>query len=194
MKKFSDIDLRRVGIDILLHGAVFADEREALYLPFPNSGSELPPLSTVEMTLDDWKVWLRQSDLMETEVLSRTSDGELYKAIVRKSSRAVDNQVQWNVFRRDGYACRYCGNDKVPLTIDHLVRWEDGGPTIEANLLAACRKCNKVRGDTAYAAWLRDPYYVKVSKNLSPHTRAANEAIADKLADIPRVIVIRDRK
>lgn len=192
--KFSDIDLRRVGINILLHGAVFADEDQAFYLPFPNSGSALPPLTTIDMTLDDWKVFLRQADLMETEVLSKTSDGELYKAIVRKSSRAVENQVQWNVFRRDGYACRYCGNNKIPLTVDHLVRWEDGGPSIEANLVAACRKCNKVRGDIAYASWLGNRFYLEASKKLTPEIRARNEAVANTLADIPRVIIIRDRK
>ena len=193
--KFEDLNLRDFGHGTLLGGAVFSNDEQAFYLPFPNSGSELPsPLVTVDMTLDNWKALLRQTDLLETEVLVKTPDGELYKAIMRKSQRAVDNQVQWNVFRRDGYACRYCGNNKLPLTVDHLVRWELGGPTIEANLLATCRKCNKTRGDKAYAAWLNDPFYLKVSKGLSEAVRAANEAVADTLADIPRVHLIKDRK
>ena len=192
--KFDSLNLRAVGHSILLSGAVYADEKQAFYMPFPNSGSELPPIETVDMNVETWKALLDQSDHMETEVLSKTQDGQLYKAIVRKATRAVDNQIQWNVFRRDGYACRYCGNNKIPLTVDHLVRWEDGGPTIEANLLASCRKCNKVRGDTAYSAWLNDPFYRKVSKGLTEQVRAANEAVAHTLADIPRVYIVRDRK
>ena len=87
----------------------------------------------------------------------------------------------------------HCGTEKLPLTVDHLVRWEDGGPTIEENLVAACRKCNKVRGDTAYAAWLRHPYYVEVSQKVSYAYQELNWRIADTLVNIPRNPVVKDR-
>jgi len=192
--KFSDIKLTDIGTTIQMVGVVYTDSNGAgFYFPFPSARDEGKDPTLVEMTHDDWKAMLRQADLVETEVLGQRKDGDLYKAIARKSQRQVDTQVQWNVYRRDNFMCRYCGTEKLPLTVDHLVRWEDGGPTIEANLVAACRKCNKVRGDTAYAAWLRHPYYVEVSQKVSYAYQELNRSVADTLASIPRNPVVKDR-
>ena len=194
--KFSDIKLTDIGNSIQMVGAVYEDsEGKGLYFPFPSksSSSDQYTAQYVEMTTEDWKVMLRQADLVETEVLVKSKDGELYKALVRKSQRQIDTQISHNVFRRDGFQCRYCGAEHLPLTVDHLVRWENGGPSVEANLVAVCRPCNKVRGDTAYAAWLRHPYYLEKAKGLSIAVRARNEAVADELADIPRAYIKKDR-
>lgn len=192
--KFSDIKLLDIGNTLQMVGVVYADsDGKALYFPFPSSEGEGKDPILVEMTLEDWKAMLRQSDLVETEVLAQHKDGELYKAVTRRSQRQIDSQVQWGVYRRDNFACRYCGTEKSPLTVDHLVRWENGGPTIEANLVAACRKCNKVRGDTPYAAWLRHPYYIEVSQKVSYAYQELNRRVADTLADIPRNPVVKDR-
>lgn len=123
----------------------------------------------------------------------QTEDGALEKAIIRKSQRQIDSQVSWNVFRRDNFMCRYCGTEKLSLTVDHLVCYEDGGPSIEANLVACCRKCNKIRGDTAYAAWLRHPYYIEVSQKVSYAYQELNRRVADTLVSIPRVYIKKDR-
>ena len=79
------------------------------------------------------------------------------------------------------------------MTVDHLVRWEERGPWIEVNLVTSCRKCNKTRGDTSYADWLKSEFYLRVSKALTPEVRAANEAILGTLAGIPRVQKMRSR-
>jgi 5-methylcytosine-specific restriction endonuclease McrA len=63
-----------------------------------------------------------QLDVVETEVLDPANKNQ--KVIVRKSQREVELQTNWNVFRRDNYNCRYCGNDHTPLTVDHVVLWE----------------------------------------------------------------------
>jgi hypothetical protein len=193
--KFSDIKLTDIGNTIQMVGSVYTDGNgKAFYFPFPASSDEVVDPAHVEMSHEDWKALLRQADLVETEVLGQHADGELYKAITRKSARQVDSQVQWNVYRRDNFMCRYCGTEKMPLTVDHLVRWEDGGPTIEENLVAACRKCNKVRGDTAYAAWLRHPYYLEHSQKVSYAYQELNKRIADTLVNIPRTPVVKDRR
>lgn len=193
--KFSDIKLTDIGTSIQMVGAVYeGPDGKGFYFPFPSSPSEgKPVIVEVEMTTEDWKVLLRQADLVETEVLAQHKDGTLYKALLRKSQRQIDTQVSWNVFRRDNFMCRYCGTEKLPLTVDHLVRWEDGGPSIEANLVAACRKCNKVRGDIAYAAWLQHPYYTEVSQKVSYAYQELNRRVAGTLADIPRNPVVKDR-
>lgn len=141
----------------------------------------------LDMDHEDWKVFLRQTDLLEAKVLAEASDGTLAKIVLRKSARQISQQVSWNVFKRDGYKCRYCGRDDVPLTVDHLVLWEDGGPSIEQNLVSACKKCNKTRGNTPYAEWLKHPRYLRTSEDLEPSVRFDNEAMVGALDDIPRM-------
>ena len=190
---FKDLDIKTVGNEVLLVGGVWAGNGNTLVCLYPEFGEQEGDVHVLSLTTEEWQQLLRQSDTMETEVLAKAEDGKLYKAIARKSQRNIDQGVSWNVFRRDAYACRYCGSDQVPLTVDHLVLWEDGGPSTEANLLAACRKCNKKRGNMQYADWLKHPHYLKVSKNLTPEVRAANEAIIGTLESIPRVIKVRKR-
>jgi 5-methylcytosine-specific restriction endonuclease McrA len=37
------------------------------------------------------------------------------------------------------------------------------GASVEDNLITACRKCNKTRGNMLYEDWLNSDYYKKVS-------------------------------
>jgi 5-methylcytosine-specific restriction endonuclease McrA len=192
--KFSDIELTDIGNTIQMVGAVYADsDGKGYYFPFPSTNGEGANPEHVEMTNEDWKALLRQADLVEVEATVEAEDGTLQKAIVRKSQRQIDAQVSFNVWRRDNFMCRYCGTEKLALTVDHLVRYEDGGPSIEANLVACCRRCNKVRGNTAYAAWLRHPYYLEKSQSVSVAYQELNRRVADTLASIPRVYIKKGR-
>ncbi len=187
MATLKDVGLLNVGHSLQLVGALYADADKTYMVPFPEK-SEIPSeVDTLSMDLDDWTTFLRQTDLLETEVLAQAKDGSLVKAIMRKSQRQVSQVVSWEVFRRDGYSCRYCANDKTPLTVDHLVLWEEGGPSIVANLLSACRNCNKTRGNMQYAAWLRSNYYARVSRGLSDEIRHSNEVLVGTLDSIPRM-------
>ncbi len=181
---FKDINLFDIGNTIQMSGALYVGKGKAFLLTFPEDHAEVSnlPIQHVKATDEEWKAFLRQTDLLEVQPASGTPE----KAILRKSTRQIEQSVSWNVYRRDTYTCRYCGNDKIPLTVDHLVRWEEGGPSIEANLVTSCRKCNKTRGDTSYHDWLKDPFYLKVSVRLRPEVRAANEALLPTLAGIPR--------
>lgn len=190
---FKDFPLATVGTSVQLVGGIWAGGGKSYMFHFPEYGSEFEA-EAITMTKEDWKALLRQSDLLETEVLSKCEDGKLYKAVVRKCQRNIDQQVSWNVFRRDEYACRYCGRDDVPLTVDHLVLWENGGPSTEANLVSACKKCNKTRGNTEYADWLNHQYYARVRENLSMAQRQANQDVAYTLKDIEPVINIRKKR
>jgi len=190
--KFSDIKLDTIGQEVQLVGGVWAGNGQAYLFYFPEYGQEFEA-TPIAMTLADWQTLIKQSDAVETEVLTRNENGELVKIVARKCERIVNQDVTWSVFRRDHFACRYCGNDKVPLTVDHLVLWENGGPTIEANLVTACRKCNKARGRTPYVEWLQHPHYRKVSKNLTPQGHVQNTMLLDTLDAIPRVAHVKSR-
>ena len=192
MPKLKDVDLYAYGNTVQMAGAVYAGDGKAFLCLFPDEKHDLP-LEVLEMDSEEWKVLLRQTDLMETQVLAQAADGTLTKAMIRKSTRVVDTTISWNCFRRDNYTCRYCGNSKIPLTVDHLVLWEEGGPSTEANMLSACKKCNKTRGNKQFSEWLTDTYYLRVSRQLSPEVRAANEALLATLASIPRKLHVTSR-
>lgn len=194
MAKLSDLNLLDFGSGIQLAGALYVGNGRAFLARFPDEVGFLPQVEPLDMDLGDWQRLLLQTDLQDTEVTSRGQDGTVSKAIARKSARQISAGVSWAVFRRDRYACRYCGASDVPLTVDHLVCWEDGGPSIEANLLSSCRSCNRERGTIPYEKWLRHPYYCKVAKNLSQDQWAANEALASTLAKIPRLPHLKTRK
>lgn len=58
---------------------------------------------------------------------------------------AVSKRVRYEVLRRDGHRCRYCGatpDDGATLTVDHVVPVSLGGGDDPSNLVAACRDCN----------------------------------------------------
>lgn len=210
--KLDDLDLLAVGHSIQLAGALYADGEQVFLVPLPgelteeqqaclseasdhmrrkfNSPSDDTVLPILDMDLADWTRFIRQTDLLETEIMAHADENgnrKLAKAIIRKSQRQISQGVSWAVYKRDGYRCRYCGAEGIPMTVDHLVLWEEGGPSIEANLVAACRKCNKVRGDTPYEEWLKHPYYRKVSKPLTFAQIEANHALLATLDAIPRM-------
>ena len=58
--------------------------------------------------------------------------------------------------RQDG-RCLWCGREfgrLITPTTDHLVPRLKGGPSITANEVAACRRCNADRGHVAPVEWL----------------------------------------
>jgi hypothetical protein len=181
----TDINLPEVGRSIHLVGAVYADHNGAFMVLLPGEEPVEAPRS-VPLTVDEWQGFLRQTDLVETLCDVEDEHGKMKRAIIRKSNRQVSQNVSWIVFRRDGFKCRNCGCDDRPLTVDHLVTWESGGPSTEENLVACCRKCNAARGETPYADWLMSPYYKRVSAGIDYQGRFANQALIPTLANIPR--------
>lgn len=183
--KFSEINLLEIGTTLQQWGAVFSDGKKLLLLPFPDETTEdliNLPVQGVEITLEEWERLLNQSDVVNVELPN--------KAIVRKSQRNIDGFMQWRVFERDNYRCRYCGK-KNPLTVDHIDLWEDGGATVEDNLISACKRCNKLRGRMQYADWLSSTTYKQQSKNLDEKVKKQNLEVVQRL---PKLVAMRVNK
>lgn len=191
MKSFEEI-LKELGLEVQMVGSVYEGSNEEEYiLYFPDYQEKALPSGIPEgvgihrrpiplkLTAEDWDKVIKQLDELNVETITQTpATGKLGKIMVRKSMRLVEQGISWRVFHRDGYRCRYCGAGKgTPLTVDHVIPWESMGPTIEANLVAACRKCNKVKGQMGYKAWLQSPYYRKASQGLSPDVLEKNVSI-----------------
>jgi len=68
-----------------------------------------------------------------------------------------------NLFRRDAYACQYCGSKPGPdsLTIDHVLPRSRGGTSTWENCVLACFECNKQKAD-------RTPTQAGIRLRLSP--------------------------
>jgi len=183
--KLNEIPILDFGNKIGLIGMVLSDDETAYLCLYP--GQEMPKTTVpLELNDQDWKKLILQLDVQEVEVLKKAADGQLAKVIVRKTQRLIEQRVSWAVYQRDGYRCRYCGAEGVPLTVDHLVTWEDGGPSTEENLVSCCRSCNKRRGNLSLRDWLRHPYYLRVYKNLTPEQRQANERLLPAIDIVQR--------
>lgn len=52
--------------------------------------------------------------------------------------------MRFAIFRRDGFACRYCGGmaPTAKLVVDHVVPVARGGSGHHSNLITACFECN----------------------------------------------------
>lgn len=62
-------------------------------------------------------------------------------------------KAQWN------HVCAYCGYqgsaEKKDITLDHVIPKAKGGPTVRANLVPACRRCNVSKSDRDFKDWYR---------------------------------------
>ena len=190
--KLSDLNLLSIGNTINISGVIYSGEDKHILCWFPEENEFQYEMHGMTMSLEEWEKFLRQTDVMEVEVLQTSSNGELVKAILRKSQRQIDNFVMWTCFKRDSYQCRYCGKDGIPLTVDHVVTWESGGPTTLDNLLTSCKKCNKLRGNKPYELWMVDKEYNKARK-LTVEQLEENLRVVQRLDHIPRNTVIRSR-
>lgn len=61
------------------------------------------------------------------------------------------------IFARDDYTCRYCGNRGVRLECDHVFPVSKGGLSEPDNLVTACYRCNRSKGAKTLSEWRR-PY------------------------------------
>lgn len=56
----------------------------------------------------------------------------------------LSKRLRYEILRRDGHRCRYCGLEasEAELTVDHVVPTTLGGGDEPQNLVACCRDCN----------------------------------------------------
>jgi 5-methylcytosine-specific restriction endonuclease McrA len=77
------------------------------------------------------------------------------RARVRRSgSHAISPALRFEVLRRDGFQCQYCGRrpPAVALHADHVIPWWGGGTTTIDNLRTACSDCNLGKGARALSS------------------------------------------
>lgn len=62
--------------------------------------------------------------------------------------KAISKKTRFEVFKRDGFACQYCGAKapEVVLHVDHIKPVAGGGENDIMNLVTACAACNGGKG------------------------------------------------
>lgn len=62
--------------------------------------------------------------------------------------KPISKKVRFEVFRRDGFTCQYCGAKppEAVLHVDHIVPVAEGGGNEMTNLATACQECNLGKG------------------------------------------------
>lgn len=102
---------------------------------------------------------------MDTNIKSIT------KAIRKKVRGQIPQSVRFNVFRRDGFLCQYCGKGSpdVVLHCDHMKSVKDGGGDGEDNLITACIDCNLGKSSKS----------VKLSDKAAPPPSSSNNGLIE---------------
>lgn len=61
-------------------------------------------------------------------------------------NKPFGNSVRFNILRRDGFKCVYCGAkafNGAELQVDHIFPVSLGGSNSESNLITSCKECNQ---------------------------------------------------
>src|SRR3546814_16306275 len=63
-----------------------------------------------------------------------------------------DPERRAELFERDGWRCRYCGETVTAstATLDHMVPQSKGGPNTPENLATCCLMCNSIKSGRPY--------------------------------------------
>ena len=76
---------------------------------------------------------------------------DLDRVLLGAGQRRIPPVMRAWVMRRDSHTCSYC--PAPAQEIDHVVPWEQGGPTALFNLVAACQPCNRQKGNRTPVEW-----------------------------------------
>ena len=74
-------------------------------------------------------------------------------ALRHKNNTSEFKRQRLRVLARDQYVCQYCGTPGA-THCDHVVAKVDGGGDEMENLVAACAKCNQLKGRKSVGVFL----------------------------------------
>jgi hypothetical protein len=124
---------RFFAVTVYLHGEEWLDE------PFMPAGRSRGESWFVVVDDRERREWIRATAREPGSRQERSSG---------RGTRTVSLTLRFQVLRRDGFRCTYCGRTPpaVVLHIDHVVPFSAGGRTTLDNLRASCGECNLGKG------------------------------------------------
>lgn len=102
------------------------------------------------------------------------------------SHLAVSARLRFEILRRDGYRCRYCGATAADneLHVDHVLPRTLGGTTEPSNLVAACRDCNLGKSSTLLDADTIEQVSAANKASGEAVRRAIQQIVAERATDL----------
>ena len=123
----------------------------SLVLLWNESARVVDPDTFQLYTWDDWSALRpREGEAFIQSVRQRLRVPEvIVLAHFDRLPRASVSFNRRNLFKRDHFACQYCGVQpgSAELTIDHVLPRSRNGPTNWENCVLACVSCNKRKAD-----------------------------------------------
>ena len=90
------------------------------------------------------------------------------------------------VIHREDHRCIYCNRKPGRFTLDHVIPRSANGPTIPGNIVAACKRCNKAKGNRPVEEYLsRRP---QVLARVQTHLKRPMAAAAHLNTIIPKLL------
>lgn len=116
--------------------------------------ADMQPLNITTLQRGFNLVFTGKAEIIEYDISKPiiTSIGTFVRPIIIKLIRYVYLPFKKvpltrnNIYRRDGYSCMYCNDDKN-LTLDHVYPKSKGGSNDWENLVTCCKKCNSKKQD-----------------------------------------------
>lgn len=153
-------------------------ERVSDHSPALVLNADYRPLSYFPLSLWSWQ------DTIKAVFLERVNIVEEYDRVVRSVGfemrvpsvvslktfvRPIRSPAftRFNVFLRDQFECQYCASNE-DLTFDHVIPRSRGGRTTWENVVAACARCNLMKGG-------RMPARAKMLPKNFPHQPSVSE-------------------
>ncbi len=72
-------------------------------------------------------------------------NGKKYVETQRQERKIMNDDIRYNVLKRDNFTCQICGataKDGAKLHVDHIIPISEGGKTVMSNLQTLCERCN----------------------------------------------------
>ena len=123
--------------------------------------ADAQPVSYLPLSAIQWKeaityLWLDKVTVLEwyDDWIVRSASWEtrvpavmMLKDMQRRRQRPRFSKT--NLYIRDLYTCQYCNTPytKTSLTLDHVIPLSKGGRTNWENIVAACQRCNTLKGN-----------------------------------------------
>lgn len=100
---------------------------------------------------------------------------------------AIGKKLRFEVFKRDGFTCQYCGRNPPTVTLhaDHIIAESQGGATDIDNLITSCMDCNLGKGARGLGS---------IPESLADRVTVAVEREQQMRAYSEAMMVIRQRK